>query len=395
MRMAAYAVHRRRRLDPDLAVFYCLWGRPPVGNPAAIAAELARVRPSVRTVWLIRPGSVRSVPEGTDMVVLDSRAAQSVLARATYLVSDVNFPDHVRRRPGQVMLETQHGTPLKFMGLDMQRFEIPSSTMDYERLMKRVDVWTYNLSSNAYSTEVWRRAFPARYRMLEFGYPRNDRLVNATAEDTAAMRELLGIPEGHRVVLYAPTHRDYRKGFTTDLDVERLMAALPEDTTLLVRGHYFYAGRTAKAVAVAERIRNVSEHRQIEDLYLAADVMVTDYSSAMFDFANLGRPIVIHAPDIERYRATRGIYFDITAEPPGAVTRTDEELATVLADGSYASPENDALLAVFRQRFCQFDDGHAAERVVRAVFLGEDVEPPGSVHGTPPPLRTWVTDRAG
>lgn len=96
----------------------------------------------------------------------------------------------------------------------------------------------------------------------------------------------------------------------------------------------------------------------------------------MFDYALLGRPIVIHAADWEAYRLARGTYFDLTAEPPGRVCRTADEIAGTLATGAHAAPAAAAQLAAFRRRFCPYDDGHAAERVVRHVFLGEAGYPP-------------------
>lgn len=393
VRQSGYSFHRRLPLDDGLVVFYALWGRPPVGNTAAIDAALREFAPSMRSVWMVRSADIDKVPDGTTAVIAGSPQCYRALARATYLVSDVNFPDYVQKRPGQVVLETQHGTPLKYMGLDMQRHPIPASKMNFGKLLKRVDNWDFNLSSNPYSTEVWRRAFPARYTMLEYGYPRNDRLVVADAGTTAEVRTALGIPADHLVILYAPTHRDYRDGFEADLDVADLMAALPASTTVIVRGHYFYAGATEHAVQTGQRLVDLSEHPHIEDLYIAADVMITDYSSAMFDFAVLDRPIVIFAPDWERYRAERGTYFDIMSEAPGAAVTTQAALVNLFRSGTYETDDLRAARALFRERFCCFDDGHAAERVVRKVFLGEDADLPA--RAPVPPLRTWVTDRAG
>jgi CDP-glycerol glycerophosphotransferase len=111
----------------------------------------------------------------------------------------------------------------------------------------------------------------------------------------------------------------------------------------------------------------VSGHPSIEELMLAADTLVTDYSSIMFDYAVLDRPIVIHAPDWEEYRDKRGTYFDLMAERPGPVARTEPELVEALLAGDEGAAER----ARFRAKFCYLDDGRAAERVVRRVFLGE------------------------
>jgi CDP-glycerol glycerophosphotransferase (TagB/SpsB family) len=91
----------------------------------------------------------------------------------------------------------------------------------------------------------------------------------------------------------------------------------------------------------------------------------------MFDYAVLDRPLVIFAPDWPVYREFRGVYFDLLAEPPGAVTTTYDELVEVFRDGGYADERATAARAAFRARFCYLEDGRAAERVVRRVFLNE------------------------
>lgn len=128
--------------------------------------------------------------------------------------------------------------------------------------------------------------------------------------------------------------------------------------------------------AGAPRLVDVSSHPSVEELCLASDALVTDYSSLMFDYATLDRPIVIHADDWEAYEAARGTYFDLRATPPGAIARTEDELVDIFATGHWQGSRSAQLRASFRSRFCSHDDGHAAERVVRRVFLGECVPTP-------------------
>jgi CDP-glycerol glycerophosphotransferase (TagB/SpsB family) len=218
---------------------------------------------------------------------------------------------------------------------------------------------------------MWERAFPAAHETLEYGYPRNDVYYTATADDVARARRELGVPEGKTAVLYAPTHRDYHTGFETGLDLEAFCEEAGEDVVVLLRAHYFYDRGGARNTG---RIIDVTAHRSAEDVCLAADALITDYSSIMFDYANLDRPMVVYVDDWDVYRETRGVYFDLLELPPGPVARTPEELARVFRDGSWAGPESRAARAVFRERFCQFDDGRASERVVRRVLLGEPPE---------------------
>ncbi|MFE9808127.1 CDP-glycerol glycerophosphotransferase family protein [Streptomyces sp. NPDC005548] len=369
---ALYAAQLRRPLDENLAVYCAYWGRGYACNPAAIHAKARELAPHIRSVFLVEPDAVDAVPKDVEHAVIGSRRSWEVLARAKYLVNNANFADAVVKRPGSVHVQTQHGTPLKKMGVDQSTYPVvAAATGSFTKLLSRVDRWDYNLSSNRHSTQMWERAFPGGYEALEYGYPRNDVYCTATAEDVARVRERLGVPEGRTALLYAPTHRDHSSGFESRLDLEAFCEAVGEQFVVLLRAHYFYDEGSGRG---SGRIIDVTGHRSSEDVCLAADALITDYSSIMFDYANLDRPVVVYADDWEVYRETRGVYFDVMEEPPGRVARTPGELAALFTDGSYADPEATALRARFRERFCQFDDGRAAERVVRRVLLGEPPE---------------------
>ncbi|MFM9634471.1 MULTISPECIES: bifunctional glycosyltransferase family 2 protein/CDP-glycerol:glycerophosphate glycerophosphotransferase [Streptomyces] len=367
-----YRLQLRRPIDPHLAVYCAYWGRGYACSPAAIHAKAAELAPHIRSVFLVEPDQAHAVPPGVDHAVIGSRRAWQVLARAKYLVNNANFAEGVVKREGSVHVQTQHGTPLKKMGVDQSTYPVvAAATGSFTKLLGRVDRWDYNLSSNTHSTQMWERAFPGSYEQLEYGYPRNDVFCTATAEDVARVRRELGVPEGSTAVLYAPTHRDHRTGFDAGLDLEAFCEAAGDDVVVLLRAHYFYDRGVRRG---SGRIIDVTARRSSEDVCLAADALITDYSSIMFDYANLDRPIVVYADDWDVYTETRGVYFDLLAAPPGPVARTPGELARVFADGSYASAASRSLRNIFRARFCQFDDGRAAERVVRRVLLGEPAE---------------------
>ncbi|MGW1910545.1 CDP-glycerol glycerophosphotransferase family protein [Streptomyces sp. NPDC002076] len=365
-----------RPVDPDLAVFAAYWERGVACNPAAIAAKLRELAPHIHPVWVVSKSNEALLPPGTDHVIPGTRRYWETLATAKYLVNNVNFPNAVVKRPDAIHLQTHHGTPLKRMGLDQMEHPAAAKGLDFDALLARIDKWDYSVSANSHSTRMWERAYPARYTSLDYGYPRNDVFYSATAADVRAARERLGIPRGKTAVLYAPTHRDYEAGFTPRLDLAALADRLGEDTVLLVRAHYFYGGAASPLTGLRRsgRIIDVSSYDPVEELCLAADALVTDYSSIMFDYANLDRPIVVYADDWETYRTTRGVYFDLMAEHPGQVARTQEELTEIFVSGAWRDEGAAKARAAFRRRFCEYDDGRAAERVVRRVFLGEPEE---------------------
>lgn len=367
---AVYHADLHRPLDPRLAVYGAYWNRGVACNPAAVYAKARELAPHIRGVWVVSSRHRDRMPPGVPYVIEGSRAYWRTMATATYLVNNSSFPGGFTKRPGQIYLQTHHGTPLKTMGLDQRPYPALTNGVSFERIVAHTDQWDFSLSANPHTTEIWDRTYPSSYEHLPFGYPRNDVLFTGSPERTAKIRAELGIAPGRTVLLYAPTHRDYRRGFVPRLDLERLARELGEQYVVLVRAHYFY-GRSA-GTAAGDRVVDVTGHPGVEELCLASDALITDYSSLMFDYACLDRPIITYAPDWAAYRAARGTYVDLLSgrpgDTPGAVATTEDELRELLRTGAWRSPEAAVLRAAFRSRFCPYDDGHAAERVVRRIF---------------------------
>lgn len=366
-----YHAQLRRPLDPTLALYAAYWYRGYACNPAAIYERARELAPEIRGVWVVRRDRVPSLPPGVPYVVAGTRAYFRALAQAHWLINNVNFPDYVVKRPGSVHVQTHHGTPVKVMGLDQQHYPPGASGLDFPDLLRRIDRWDYSVTANTFCTQMWERAYPADYLPLETGYPRNDRLVNAGPGEIEAVRARLGIRPGERVVLYAPTHREHRPGYWPPFDADALLDALGPTGRLLVRGHYLDPAGTPTRRAGDLRVVDVTDHPSVEDLYLAADVLVTDYSSAMFDFGTLDRPIVIYAPDWDDYRRERGVYLDVLAEAPGVAATCLPELLDLFRTGAVDGAGAAGARERFRRRFCALDDGRAAERVVRRILLDE------------------------
>ncbi|MGW1615307.1 bifunctional glycosyltransferase/CDP-glycerol:glycerophosphate glycerophosphotransferase [Streptomyces sp. NPDC002285] len=374
---AWYAARSKLPLDPHLAVYSAFSHGGVLGDPAAIHAKAREVAPHIRGVWVVQEDAVDALPPGIDFVTPGSRRYHEVMARATYWVNNVNWPGTLAKRPGSVHLHTHQGTPLKYMAADLLTKPGARHGFDVPKMLWRADRWDYSLVANRHSELAWERAYPCHFTSLRTGSPRNDVLVNAGSEAGEAVRARLGVPAGDTVVLYAPTRREYRRGGHVDrIDLARFARDLGTGHTLVVRLHPSLAKGTARGMGLADLHRrgvliDATDEPHVEDVLLAADVLVTDYSALMFDYANLDRPIVIHADDWGAYAASRGAYFDITADAPGHVSRSYRELAWLFASGTWQDGESARLRAGFRERFCEFDDGLAAERVVRTVMLGE------------------------
>ena len=389
-----YRVQRWLPVREDRALFAAYGGRGHGCNPGALEEAFRALAPHIRTAWVADPEHHRTIPTATRRLTPDTAAYWTALARSKYLVNNTHFDPRLVKRPGQVLVQTQHGTPLKHMGLDLQERPAAARDLDFAAMLRGVDQWDYLLSPNRHATLTWQRVHPGGYTVLPYGQPRNDVFQRATSEDVRRLRESLGIPEGAVAILYAPTHRDYRRTQRTTLDLDRLLRRLGPRFVVLARAHHRHGGPLAPAST--SRVIDVSDHPSVESLCLASDALVTDYSSLMFDYAGLDRPIVIHADDREAYEAARGTYFDLRSFAPGAIARSEDELIDIFATGHWRGSRSTQLRSAFRERFCPYDDGRAAERVVRHVVLGEpespSVIPPAERH--PVPSAAAASERA-
>ncbi|MEU4109994.1 CDP-glycerol glycerophosphotransferase family protein [Streptomyces sp. NPDC027717] len=379
------AVQSRRPLDPDLVVYSASSHRGMLGDPAAVYRAARTIAPRLRGVWVVRDEeTAATLPPGTDHVLLGSRRYLEVTARASFFVNDVNWPGALVKRPGATHIQTHQGTPLKYLGADL--LDRPGARLGFDvpRMLRRADRWDFGLVANRHAELVWERAFPCHFTSVRTGSPRNDVLVGAGASRGAEFRRRHGIPEGDTVVLYAPTRRDHLRGGHVDrIDLAAFAAGLGEGHTLVVRLHPSLANGPARGAGLAELARrglvvDATDEPDAAEVMLASDALVTDYSSIMFDYAVLDRPIVVHADDWETFRASRGAYLDVTARPPGHVTRSERELTWLFESGAWRDGESAALRADFRARFCEFEDGRAAERVVRTLLLGEAMPATGA-----------------
>ena len=336
-------------------------------SPRAISEELHRRGAELEHVWVLDPALTGEVPPWVVPVAPGSTSHLSMLGRARYLVANHTVPGFHHKRRGTEFLQTWHGTPLKRIGFETRWGNSRESRQALETLELNVPNWDLLLSPNSFSTPILRQAFRFKGEILETGYPRNDLLVAPKAEEIRALtRARLGIGDGQRAVLYAPTFRDDAP-FSREHEVEQLARDLGNSHVVLLRAHKIDAGRLTLGEAAS--LRDVSKYVDNRELYLAADVLVTDYSSLMFDFAVTRKPMLFFTPDLAHYRdELRGFYFDFEAEAPGPLLFTLADLTSAIQDLDAAVGPSKEAYARFVERFCHLDDGRASERVVDALL---------------------------
>ena len=342
-------------------------------NARAVLEEVRRRDLRLRCRWVVVDGQT-TLPPGVDAVARNSRAYYEALARSRYLIVPNYRPMDTwyTTPPDQVVVQTWHGAPYKRIALDNARGEAFSAPAYAERLRRESARWNWLLSPSPAATPLLRRAFDYGGPMLETGYPRTDVFFAADREQrAAAVRERLGLPPGKKVVLYAPTMRDdHNYGnnrFRLDLrlDVAAARAALAKDHVLLLRRHAKVVDPIATDGGFA---RDVSLWPDVNELLLVTDVLVTDYSSLLFDFACTGRPMLFFTYDLADYRdRLRGLYFD-PSMLPGPQLATSGEVVAAIRAAPAVRQQFDATYEWFTSRFCAWDDGGAAARFVDQVF---------------------------
>ena len=280
----------------------------------------------------------------------------------------------IKKREGNVFLQTWHGTPLKRLVFDMD--DISSATARYKKqVYKQSRAWDYLIAPNQYSSDIFRSCFMFDKEMLETGYPRNDILHSKDKLQIAArLKEKLVIPKDKKTILYAPTWRDdeyYAKGkykFSLQLDLKLLREKLGDEYVLLLRTHYFIADKVDVS-GVEDFVYNVSKYDDIAELYLISDVLITDYSSVFFDYANLKRPMLFYMYDLDKYRdVLRGFYINIEEELPGPILFTSEDVIKSIKDINTISKEYEHKYNVFYDKFCGWEKGNSSQKVVERVF---------------------------
>lgn len=354
---------RSGTIRADLVYLVSFDGRSANDNTLALAAEIRRRRPELDLCWGVADHGIE-LPAGSRSVLVRTDAWWRVLAEARYVVTNCWLPPGFASRPGQQVLQAWHGTPYKTLGMDRMMADPPPGRD--ASLRRHSSMWDLLVTQNSYSAEIFRRAYGFVGETLTIGYPRNDRLVTGySPEELDRVRAVLGVSASSTVVLYLPTFRDHDRTMFRELDFDALTAALGPDHVLLVRGHSNTLRRD-RAVTTSGVV-DVTMYPDVSRLYAVADVLITDYSSAMFDFALTGKPILYFVPDLERYTTElRGTYFDLAAQAPGPLLFNTEEVASAVgrALSGEVGPVYAERYARWRQTYLAAEDGHAAERAI-------------------------------
>ncbi|MGP4001855.1 bifunctional glycosyltransferase/CDP-glycerol:glycerophosphate glycerophosphotransferase [Streptomyces sp. 8N706] len=376
--------HRALRILPvrkGLVVFESHLGKQYSDSPRAIYEELRRRGVEFEPVWSYAGGRAEGFPADATLVRRWSWPYLRALAQAEFWIDNQGFPLKLTKRPETTYIQTWHGSALKRMGFDEPRYKLLSRP-DQEAYQQVVDRFDHFLVRSEHDVRTLARAYRLKGGvLLRTGYPRNDSLVAARRrEEESGVRERgpfadlaveLGLPADRHVLLYAPTFRTGTggrvRGFEMPFDVEEFARRFGDRYTLLVRPHYL--NHVVLPPSVRGTVIDVTGQHDVTPLLALADGLITDYSSVLFDYALLDRPMIFFAFDYEEYAGeTRGTYFDLLEKAPGAVAMDQEELFAAIADLKSADTEYAEARRRFVAEFGEYDRGDAARRIVDTFF---------------------------
>ena len=347
--------------DANKAVCQSFYGRGYSDSPKAIAEEL-RAR-GWKVYWTVKgEAEAASLPPGVTPLVVESPRAIYHQCTAGIWVDNCRKWAYTQKRGNTCYVQTWHGFPLKRIEGDAADALPPDYLRAAQKDSRMGDLF---LSNSRFLTEIYRRGFWYGGEVLEQGFPRNDLLAQPHPELGEKVRRALGLPPEKRLLLYAPTFRKDKGLAAYDMDYARCVRALEQrfggEWLLLAKLHPNIAEKAAQMNLDPQVVRNASDYPDIQELYLACDALITDYSSVMFDYMVTGKPCFLYVNDLAAYKSDRNFYYDIDKLPFARAENNDQLEAALL---EFDPQEQARRTEAFCREFGLVESGTAAVQTV-------------------------------
>ena len=358
-------------------VFLCMGGNSYGDSVKCLSDYISENHENAEIVWAFSNHYFEKVDCRHKKVIFGSLKYYYYVISSKYYISNCYAPLMMIKRKGQIMMQTWHGTALKRIGYDGQggdhnRFVDFIRPNTYKAGARNIDFF---VSGSSFMTSVYHRALKYPKEIMEIGTPRNDIFFQNRPDVFQRVKVWAHVDSQIKLILYTPTFRpDFSfKYYDVDLcAIKHYYEELTkENYVVLVRLHPRMMSKSAEVdnLFVKEGIVNVTLYPDIQDLLYAADVLVTDYSSTMFDFMLSMKPVILYTPDKETYN--RGFYFDID-ELPFIIANNNAELLKALQN--FESNEYVRKVNQFLERIGNAETGHATESAYQLLVDGRKTE---------------------
>lgn len=367
------------KTNKNTALFISYLGKGYLCNPKYIHQEMMNY-PELQDmtfVWALKDTSTKI--KGAKVVKYNSPKYFYYLAKSKFWIVNCKLPEYVKKKKDQIYIQTWHGTCLKRLAHDIETKEditFYRTGMSRDEMTRSYDVdvakYNYIISPNTFTSEKYISAFKVDVsKIREYGYPRNDYLVNLKESTISALKTKYNIPQDKKVILYSPTWRDNHfneKGyvFRLECNFKKWKEQLGEEYIVLFKPHYLISNKFNNA-GLEDFLYCIDENKDINELYAISDLLITDYSSVFFDYTILDRPVIFYMYDLENYKENlRGFYLDIYTELPGEIVKDEDDLLNLINSNDFYNREK---MNSFRNRFHSFENGNASKTVIEKLII--------------------------
>lgn len=344
------------------------------GNMKYIYDELKRVNYSGKIVTLLYKSE--NDFRGKIRYMFQMMVAAAYLATSKYfIVDDYYYPIYViKPQKGTTIIQVWHACgAFKKFGYSVLDKSFGASKAFAEKVNIHSN-YTYALVSSSFIKDKYAEAFHmAEEKIISIGIPRTDLFFNVEAITKVTDQIYQNYPalKNKKVILYAPTFRGNSKFEAKNdglPDFEEMTKALGQEYVIILKLHPFMSGKYSLSEKVKESIIDLSNYEDINELMLISDLLITDYSSVVFEFSLLERPMIFFAPDVEEYANERDFYYEYKSFVPGKIVDNTQELIEVILAGDYDMDQ----IKRFKARFFDFEDGQSSKRFVEKLILKEN-----------------------
>ncbi len=358
------------KIEENWVVFFDLFSRSGNGDSTyPIARALKKLRPDMRFFFCTNKKNKKDFIEMADEILVEkSFRFKYVCAKAKYIISPMGFPA-IRKRKEQIWVQTWHGSPLKKLYLSKDKNK--RSFLRYAKQFCDTDIFCSQ--GDIHNRNLMEAFNLNENQIVNTGLPRNDILFTADDNFKANLKKELGLPADKKVLFYCPTWRRYDRKAVLPFDLAALKEKFSEDYVMLIRSHvgkhqWVDSNDTPVDVFDNEFSFNGGDYPEATHLYLISDVLISDYSSAIFDFAITGKPQIFYAYDLDEYEKTFGLYFDYKKLICGDFCVNTRELADAIANLDKYYERFGEKYREFKQTYLPAENGMAANKVLELMF---------------------------
>ena len=372
------------KVNDNLVIFESYQGKNCACSPKELYLEMLNNKKysKYKFIWCLKNEPDILKNDRTTIIICKGKEYYKAFSKAKYWIVNSLINEEITPKKNQVFVQCWHGTPLKRLRYDIAYNGLLNDTKEL-KWKNDIDArrYDYFISPSKFCTETFTSCFNLRNLhkeniIIEKGYPRNVPLFTFDLKKVEKIKKDLIIKDNRKIILYAPTFRDNQHtsgvGYTYKLgiDLDKLKKELEKDYIILFRTHYFVSN-SIDLKKYKGFIYDVSKYDDINDLYIISDLLITDYSSVFFDYANLKRPVLFYMYDLDEYQnQLRDFYLDLDILP-GPIVEKEEDLIYNIKNIDKVEKKYNKKYKEFNEKFNYLDDKDSSKRVLDVIFKEE------------------------